>query len=164
MEISRRRALALGLAGVAAAATGSALHLPVAAPGRSVLSAAELDVVGAVALVLFPGVHFPLDGVQAGVPERVDELLVSLMEPGQVMAFRYVIRAIEWGTAAAWGRRFTQLDRNDQAQVLAVWGDPDVVPRRLAADSLKAILSIAYFGHPTIQQTIGWRGLCGVRR
>ncbi len=163
MELSRRRTLALGLAAGAAFAVGVTVHLPPPASGARVLSAAELDTLAAVAVTLFPGVHFPIDGLAAGVPQRVDELLDQLLDPTRQAGFRYMLRALEWGTLASRGVRFSQLDGDSRVAVLEAWGDPDVVPRRLAADSLRAILAMAYFAHPDVQAAIGWRSMCSVR-
>lgn len=160
--VTRRRFIAGSLVAAAALATGGMLvRLEQAAPGARVLSDHELKVVAAVSLVLFPGAPMPLDGVQAGVPILVDGLLADLLEAPKRMGFRYVLRALEVGTQASRGRRFTALPPAEQAEVLEIWSDPAVMPRRLGVDVLKVFLGMAYFQHPDIRAHLRWRTGCG---
>lgn len=158
-----RRAL-LGGVGVALAAAGGGTYglLPGApAEGFRVLTPAEIRVLDAIADVFFPGVHFPISGSRAGCAAKVDAILDDVMEPLHANGFRYVLRALEWGTLASRGRYFTELDRVAQREVLETWAEPEVVPRRIAGESLKAVLGMAYFSHPDVQRAIGWRAGCG---
>ena len=160
---SRRRFLGLSVAAGALAAGGAAtLYLPDAAPGARILGPNELEIVSALALLLFPGHPMPLDGLQADVPLEVDRLVAELLDANQAMGFRYLLRALERGTQASRGAAFTKLDQDLQRVVFEVWSAPKVLPRRIAADSLKALLSIAYYRHPAIRDTVGWSTTCGV--
>ena len=158
-----RRSMILATLGAAtiAASGGAALHLGAPAPGMSILSRDELDVLAALCEVWFPAGIFPIDGIEAGVPEQVDNVLQDIMEPMQLAGFRYVLRTLQWGTVARWGRRFTALALDERVVVLDRWADSDVVPRRAALDAVKTVLAIPYFRHPTIVATIGWRSGCG---
>lgn len=158
-----RRAFLAGLGATAAAGSGTAWSLSPGLPdhGLRVLTITEHRVVRALADLYFPGIHLPLSGSQAGVPEEVDRILAEVMDPLRASAFRYVLRALEWGTLAGRGQRFTALDAATQHEVLATWSTPAPVPRRVAGDSLKAVLGMAYFAHPDVRAAMGWRLGCG---
>lgn len=162
--VSRRAILNGALALGVSVAFGAGLRLDVPAPGAWILSAEELAIVRATAEVMFPGAPLPLDGVEAKVAEEVDRLLVNLMGEPHASAFRYVLRALEWGTFASRGARFSQLDLADRAEVLDAWSDPRVLPRRVASDGLRLLLGMAYFNNPVILDAIGWRVDCAGRR
>lgn len=158
--VSRRTLLQGGLAVGAALAVGGTVALPHPAPGRRVLSVGELALVGAIAEALFPRGAFPIDGLEAGVPERVDVLLEQMVLPLQARGFRYLLRGLDWGTLGSRGVRFVDLPVAERAEVLAAWGAPTVLPRRVASDAIKMLLGTAYFSHPDVQARIGWRSLC----
>ncbi|NCG20461.1 MAG: hypothetical protein GWP91_15740, partial [Rhodobacterales bacterium] len=126
-----------------------------------VLTAAEWAVVESVSLVFFPGVHFPLNGVQANGTAEVDRLLAEVIAPIQAHAFRVVLRGLEWGTLGSRGRFFTDLTIDEQHHVLSTWCSPDVLPRRIAGDALRVLLGMAYFAHPEIKAAMGWQLGCG---
>lgn len=160
--ITRRRVLgglaAVTLVGGAGAFAGLRLGAP--APGSRVLTAWELRVVRRIAEVWFPSGVFPVDGVQAGVAERVDAGVADMLDPLRLAGFRYVLRTLEYGTLVSRGSRFTSLGAEERLEVLAVWADASVLPRRVSIDALKAVLGIAYFGHPEVIARIGWRTGC----
>ncbi|MCB9674635.1 MAG: gluconate 2-dehydrogenase subunit 3 family protein [Alphaproteobacteria bacterium] len=159
--ITRRRVLAgLGVAAGAAGIGGYSLTFGAPAPGATVLSSNELAVVRAIAEVWFPAGIFPVDGIEADVAGEVDASVADLLDPVRLAGFRYVLRALEWGTFASRGARFTALDAATRLEVLRTWGDPSVLPRRVATDSLKALLGIAYFSHPAVLAAIGWKPGC----
>lgn len=157
-----RRSMIFASLGAAAMAGGGGvvLHLASPADGMVVLSDAELRLLAALCEVWFPAGVFPIDGIEAGVPQAVDGVLMDIMQPVQLTGFRYVLRTLQWGTVARWGRRFTDLGVAERVVVLDRWSDTDVVPRRAALDAVKTVLAIPYFRHPTIVSTIGWRTGC----
>ena len=157
-----RRALLVGLGASAAAAGGTTWSLSSGHPaeGLLILTPVEFRVVQALSEVLFPGVHFPLSGVEAGVAEEVDRMVAENLDPMHGNGFRYILRALEWGTLASRGRQFSQLPRGIQLEVLETWTEPDVLPRRIAGESIKAVLGMAYFAHPEVQAAMGWRTGC----
>ncbi len=164
LALTRRVFIAGGLA-VSAASGGTVWGLApgTPAPGARTLTAAEWAVVESVSLVFFPGVHFPLNGVEAGVPAEVDRLLADVIAPAQAHGFRVILRGLEWGTLASRGRYFTALNTDEQGEVLATWCSPDLMPRRIAGDALRVLLGMAYFAHPEIKAAIGWQLGCGDR-
>jgi hypothetical protein len=162
VAVTRRTLIfaSIGTAALGGLGAGAALHLAGPAKGMVILNPEELDVIRALCEVWFPAGVFPIDGIQARVPEEVDTVLQDIMGDVQLAGFRYVLRTLQWGTMARWGRRFTQLDVEERSLVLHRWSDADVVPRRAAMDAVKAVLAIPYFRHPTIVDTIGWRTGC----
>lgn len=160
MNTFSRRAAVLGAVGAAAAGGVVALRLGGPAPGLAVLNRQELSLIGALCEVWFPAGVFPVSGLEAGVPEGVDDVLQDILGDVQLAGFRYVLRVLEWGTVARWGRRFTGLSVAERTVVLTRWSDADVVPRRAAVDAVKAVLAIPYFRHPEVVATIGWRTGC----
>lgn len=159
--VTRRSVLVGGLAAGAALAFASGISLGPRADGFQVLSRDELAVVAAISLVMFPGHPFPLNGVEAGVVEEVDRMVAHDLPEVHGAAFRYLLRALEWGTLMSRGTRFSALGDVDRLEVLRVWSDPTLLPRRIAADSLRMVLGGAYFSNATIQQHMGYRAACG---
>lgn len=160
--ITRRRLLQMSLgAAVASAAGGGAAVLKPPAPGRAALSPEEMSTVRAITEVLFPREPMGISGIEAGVPAEVDRLVAEWLDDVRRPAFRYVLRGLEWGTYASRGRRFTALDLAERHEVLEAWMDPSVLPRRLAADSVRVIFAMAYFKHPEVQRAMGYARLCG---
>ena len=160
MRVTRRGLLLGGAAASVAMAGGVAWELA-PAPGASVLSEHELRVVRALAEVMFPGAPFPVDGITAGVAEEVDRIVGEVLEPIHASGFRTLLHAVEWGTLASRGQRFSALPADDRREVLETWGDPTVFARRVAGDSFKVVLGMAYFNHPEVLAHMGWRATCG---
>jgi hypothetical protein len=129
------------------------------AEGLLVLTRSESATVAAIGQIFFPGQQLPTIA-EADLVARVDIIVAEVMQPLQARGFRYVLRALQWGTVAARGRRFTDLSVDSQRDVLNTWAEPEVVPRRVAGESLKAVLGMAYFGSPVVQRVIGWRTGC----
>ena len=160
--LSRRTMVfaALGATAVAAAGGYHALSFENPAPDLVFLSPAELLLLEALCEVWFPAGVFPIDGLEAGVPRAVDRVVEEILDDIPRAGFRYVLRVLEWGTVARWGRRFTELSVDERIVVLDRWSDADVVPRRAAVDAVKAVLAIPYFRHPSVVESIGWRIGC----
>lgn len=162
LGITRRKlllggAIGAGLAAVGCGGLGFALR---PAPGATTLSATELAIVDAIAQIVFPGAPFPLDGVAAGVAAEVDRILGEMLHPLHARGFRALLLALEEGTLASRGTRFTALSVEDRRSVLETWSDPAVFERRLAGDAFRLVLGMAYFQHPVILAHLGWRPGC----
>lgn len=158
--LDRRTVLRGGLAVGAAFLVAGAVTLPGAGAGLLTLSTRERELVEAMAVVLFPGTHFPLDGVQADVVVQIDRILADDVSAVAATGFRYVLRAIEIGTLASHGRRFSDLPTPEQQHILDAWAAPGLLPRRLAFDGVKMMFGMAYFRHPEIQAHMGYRSAC----
>ena len=160
--ISRRNLLVASLAASAVVATGGfTAHLGPAAPGAVVLSAREMAIVDAIAEVLFPAGPLGIGAREAQVGRRVDRIVAELLDPQRLSGFRYVLRAVEMGTQAARGVRFSKLPLEERVEVLEAWADPSVLPRKIGFDVLRVFLGMAYFRHPAVLGVIGWRAECG---
>lgn len=160
--ITRRKLLQMSAgAAIATAAGGGAVVLKAPAAGARILSAEEMATVVALTEVLFPREPMGISGIDAGVPAEVDRLAAEWLDDVRRPAFRYVLRGLEWGTYASRGRRFSALELEERRAVLDAWSDPTVLPRRLAAESLKVVFSMAYFRHPEVQAAMGYVRLCG---
>lgn len=160
--VSRRALLRGGVAVGAAVALAGALHLPGPSEGARLLSAAERQIVAAVAEVMFPPMApFPVDGRTAGLEDEVDRIVADCIPALHAAGFRYLLRALEWGAVASHGARFSRLGVADRAEILTIWSDPTVLPRRIAGDALKMVMGMAYFGDRRVLEAIGYRAECG---
>jgi hypothetical protein len=159
--VSRRTLIRLGLSFAGAMVAGISLRLDAAAAGALVLSAEEQRIVTALGEVMFPEGFFGVDAHGAHLVDRVDQLLFEWMPDPHRTAFRYVLRALEWGTFASRGARFTDLPLAERGEVLEVWADPSILPRRVSSDGVRLVLGMAFFSHPTVLGDIGWRRGCG---
>ncbi len=160
MAITRRAVLAAGAVGL-----GSGVGVAVAIGEADVsaeLSRDERATVAAAAATWFPGEPFPVSGDDQRVVDAIEQIVMEVLAPSQRLAFRAVVRALQLGTLAARGRAFHDLDAEARRDVLQVWADPSVLPRRVALDSLKAVVGMAYFRVPEVLDHVGYRQTCGV--
>jgi hypothetical protein len=158
--VTRRALIGGGLAAGAALALAGGLRLPAASEGGRVLSLAERDVVAAVSSVMFPGVVMPR-GTDVGVVDEVDRILAEVIPAVHAMGFRYLLRGLEWGPLYSHGDRFSRLDIAQRTEVLQIWADPAVMPRRVASDALKMVMGMAYFRNPAVHEAMGYHMSCG---
>jgi hypothetical protein len=159
--ISRRKLILTGAAaGGVVAVGGVTVHLGPPAPGMRLLSVSEVELVEAVASVLFPAGVFSVAGGDGQTAPEVDRLLTEVLPAEVVGPFRYVLRALQWGTVISRGTRFTQLDAPTAAEVVGVWASENPFPRRVAFTSVQAILGLAYFRRPEVVDAVGWRAGC----
>jgi hypothetical protein len=159
--VSRRTLIRLGLSFAGAMVAGISLRLDAAGASSLILSDEEREIVGAISEVYFPEGEFPVGATTAHMVDRVDNLLFEWMPVPHRTAFRYVLRALEWGTLAARGIRFSHLPVAERAEVLETWADPTILPRRVSSDGLRLVFGMAFFSHPTVLAHIGWREGCG---
>src|SRR5262245_26805256 len=124
VRLTRRRFIAGSAVASAAAAGGIAVVEAIPAPGALVLTSRELDIVRAIAEVMFPGAPFPVDGVAAGVPLEVDRIVAQVLEPIHGRGFRVLLQTLEWGTAGSRGTPFTGLPPEERSLVLERWLAP----------------------------------------
>lgn len=117
----------------------------------------------ALAEVMFPADPFPIDGVEAEVPEEVDRILSDMLAPLHANGFRALLHMLEWGTAASRGTAFSQLPADVRREVLLTWADPEVFTRRVADDAFRLVLGMAYFQHPKVLAHMGWSLGCAGR-
>ena len=130
------------------------------AQGATVLSETEFKVIEQAARVLFPPGIFPVAGGDGETAPAVDSLLADVIDPPAVAPFRSMLAALEWGTLVSRGTRFSALSEEEAAHVLDIWASENPAPRRVAFDSLQALLSMAFLRRPEVLDTIGWRVGC----
>lgn len=164
MEAGFGTGIALGLllgAGLVAAASRALAGYPEPARAHRVLTAGEAAFVAAAADAIFPaGGPVPPSGTQAGVPAYVDEYVARV--PRRMRALmRALLFLMEHATLlypapGRFGfRRFSSLGPEQRVAVLEGWSRSRLFPRRLAFTSLRAILTMGYFGDPAVLRALG---------
>lgn len=151
--------LGIGLAGWAVAR----LFLGYAAgdPGLRQLSSHEQAFVRAAADAVFPsGGALPLSGSEAGSVAHVDRYVASLAPRSRVL-IRLLFFLLEHATlffpAPGWDgiRRFTKLSPAQRVAVLDGWGRSTLAARRTVFQSLRAIVTMAYFANAAVLRGMG---------
>jgi hypothetical protein len=159
--ISRRALIRGGLAVGAALGVAGTVRLPPVASGYTTFSWREIEILGAISDAMFPAGPVLISGRDAGVVEEVDRIIGTGFPPLHAMGFRYLLRTLEWGTVATFGTSFSRLSVEDARAVLDSWGDPGLLPRRIASDVLRTVFGMAYFANREVQRAMEWRSLCG---
>jgi hypothetical protein len=159
--VSRRKVMIGGVAAGSVIIAGGAFQLGFrAAPGALVLSQFEINVVEQASRVLFPDGFFPSAGGDGDTAQAVDWLLAEVIDPPAVGPFRSMLAALEWGTLVSRGTRFSALSVSEAKDVLDIWSSENPAPRRVAFDSLQAVLGMAFLRRPEVLEAIGWRAGC----
>ena len=159
--VTRRSVLVTGvLAGGMLVSAGAIRWASVPGSGMTILSAQETDVVEAAASVLFPSGVFPVSGGDGFTAPEVDRILAEVLDPKAVIPFRSMLAALEWGTLISRGTRFSRMGPEEAASVLDVWGSENPFPRRVAFDSLQAVIGMAFMRRPEVLESVGWRTEC----
>ena len=158
--ITRRSVLLGGALLAAGGAAGGVAWLPGPAPAMRVLSGREVEIVEAMARVLFPPGTFSVAGGDGGTAPLVDAIVADMMEPPAAAGFRYMLRAIELGTLIARGVRVSQLAPDEAREVVDIWFSEEPAPRRMASDAYKVIVGMGFLRRPEVVREIGWRRGC----
>ena len=161
MAITRRGVLA-AVGGLGLAAGGGVGLAVMNADVNAPMTDAERATIAAVAVTWFSGEPFPIAGDHPDVLDAIEKIVADTLAAPQRVAFRGVVRTLQLGTIATRGRTFADLTPEERRAVLVVWSDPSVLPRRVALDSLRAVVGMAYFRQPSVRQHIGCRQECGV--
>jgi hypothetical protein len=134
---------------------------PARDPAYAQLSAREQAFLRAASDAVFPpGGPIPFSGSEAGALGHVDRFLAGIAPRSRVLV-RLLFFLIEHATiffpAPGWNgiRRFTALSLAQRQAVLDGWGRSRTPARRAIFQSLRAILTMAYFGSPAVLRTIG---------
>lgn len=130
-------------------------------PGLRALGRHEAALLGAAAEAVYPpGGAVSPSGVEAGVVPWVDRYLGELpAAPRRLMRLLFLL--VEQATlvfpAPGRGgrRRFSSLDVEARQAVLDGWRTSRLFPRRLVFTSLRAILTMGYFGNPQVLRELG---------
>lgn len=151
--------LAVALAGWAVARLF--LGYAAADPALRRLSSHEQAFVRAAADAVFPaGGALPLSGSEAGAVAHVDRYVASLSPRSRVL-IRLLFFLLEHATlffpAPGWNgfRRFTKLSPAQRVAVLDAWGRSPWAVRRTVFQSLRAIVTMAYFANAAVLRGMG---------
>lgn len=130
-------------------------------PAYRQLSAREQAFLRAAADAVFPpGGPIPISGTQAGALGHVDRFLGGIAPRSRVLV-RLLFFLVEHATlvfpAPGRGgiRRFSGLSLAQRQAVLDAWGRSRHAARRTVFQSLRAILTMAYFASPAVLRAIG---------
>lgn len=161
--VTRRRVLGAGAAFVAVSVVGGAfvLRLDDPAPGARLLSLRELAIVRAIGEVLLPAGAFPIHGGDPSVVAEVDRVVEQVLDPLHARGFRYLLRSFEFGTLTGQHAVFSSLSLEERREVIQIWADPSVLPRRIGWEAIRAVMGMAYFSRPEVTAAMGWRSICG---
>jgi hypothetical protein len=125
------------------------------------LSSHEQAVVRAAGDAIFPpGGALPISGTDAGVVAHVDRYVGALSTRSRVL-IRLLLFLVEHATlvfaAPGWDgiRRFSKLSLAQRTAVLEDWSRSRLALRRTVFQSLRAVLSMAYFSDPAVLRAIG---------
>jgi hypothetical protein len=125
------------------------------------LSAREYATVAAASLASYPrGGAIEPSGIDAGIPAHVDRF-VAAQQPSTRLLMRLLFVLVEHATllfpapGAGGFRRFSSLDESQQVAYLLGWQTSRLLPRRLVFVSLRAILTMGYFGDPAVLRALG---------
>jgi len=125
------------------------------------LSAHEQAFLRAASNAVFPpGGAIPYSGPEAGALRHVDRFLAGIAPRSRVL-MRLLFFLVEHATlffpAPGWNgiRRFSALSLEQQQAALDGWARSRHAARRTIFQSLRAILTMAYFGDPAVLRTIG---------
>lgn len=150
-----------GLALLAWAVVRLALGYRAIDPALRQLSAREQAFVAAAADAIFPhGGALALSGTEAGSLAHVDRYLAALSPRSRVL-IRLLFLFLEHATllfpAPGWDgfRRFSSLAPQQRVAVLAAWSGSRMAARRTVFQSLRAILTMAYFSNATVLRAMG---------
>ncbi len=161
--VTRRSLLRASFLIAAGVGAGSFAWLRDPEPGYRWLSTGEVAILEALSEVLFQtGNAVGPDHTEVDVPAAADRLLDTNVDAEKRDAFRYLLRTLEIGTLVSRGVVFSEASAEVRAAVLAIWGQQDPFPRRLALDSLKTVLGMAYFSDPAVLRAVGYGDLCKV--
>ncbi|MEL6349476.1 MAG: hypothetical protein AAFV53_40610 [Myxococcota bacterium] len=159
--MTRRSVLLTGVSLAAVGAAGGCFAvLPEPAVGARILSAHEAEIIEGLARVMFPPGYFSVHGGDGKTAPMLDAILADMVEAPAARGVRYLLRAIELGTLISRGVRFTALPIDEQAEVVDIWFSENPAPRRMASDSFKALIGMAFLRRPEVVQDIGWRRGC----
>lgn len=166
MHVTRRQVIALGAATAAAGALsggGTVASWWNQAPTSPylALSGSEAHFVRAWSAAAFPGgATLALDGGDASLDRFFDEVLTHL--PGiQMSLLKLLMHALDSGSIAFAGQRFTQLPPQRAREVFHQVFAHDVAEVRGAAQSLTVLLGMGYSTHPEVAPTMARWHRCG---
>lgn len=144
------------LAVSAAALVARRFALGYSSPGReyAFLKPREIAFILAATDATFPtNPWIPVSGADVDAPRYVDRWFETL-DSGKRFQIRLLLFFFEhatmffWAPGAAGWRRFSSLSLKQRTEVLRAWYASELFARRLVSMALRAVLGMAYLGHP----------------
>ncbi len=130
-------------------------------PGARRLGRSEWAFLAAASDTLYPaGGPIPPSGSQAGIPGYIDAYLDRVPAHMRLL-MRCLFFLVEHASFFLWApgprgwRRFSSLEPARRQAVLESWRTSRLFPRRLVFTSLRALLTMGYFGSPEVLRTLG---------
>jgi len=127
----------------------------------AVLTRSEAAFVAGAADVTFPaGGGIPPSGLDADLPGYTDRLMAAA-HPRMRVLMHLLFFLLEHATlffpapGPGGRRRFSSLSAGQRAEALEGWRTSRLFPRRLVFASLRAILTMGYFGCPAVLRQLG---------
>jgi hypothetical protein len=130
------------------------------APGLKVLSSEDLEMSTALAEAFFPGPpHFPISGIDVGLPEFTDAYLDGLY-PDQQRLLLSLFRVLNLWPLVSYGRTFVELPLSLRREVLKGWQLSRTQLRRAGHQTLRFIYALGYFEDFRVRSALGLRFGC----
>src|SRR5262245_1880623 len=148
--------LALGFAAVRVFAG----YPPAPRPRAALLRSEDAFLAGAAEATFPAGGGIPASGLDADLPGYTDRLMAA-GQPRLRILLHLLFFLIEHATllfpapGPGGRRRFSALSLEQRAAALGGWRSSRLFARRLVFASLRAILTMGYFGHPAVLRSLG---------
>lgn len=150
-----RTAVLAGVVGVVARMA----HLRAPRAGLRQLDAHEAELVAHLGDILFPaGGVLGISARDVDIVLRADDILAEVLPPYGADGFRYLLRGLDYVSTLTHGGRFCACDPALQAEILVAWGEE--MPGKLGYESIRGVLSMAFFNHPAVMERVGFRLRC----
>jgi len=159
--VTRRRVVVGGVGLGAAVALGALVIPPKPARGMRVLGAEEQRVVAALGEALFPpGNAVGPSWQDIDLVAEVDRILDRVLSDQAVFAFRTLLTALDWSAVLVAGKPVTACRLDERLELCRELEQRQSVVRRAAKDGLRGVFALAYFDHPRVWASIGYRSRC----
>ena len=150
----------LGVAAVALVVRRFALGYPSPSREYAVLKSREIAFLSAASDATFPTRSaIPVSGMDVDTPHYVDRWFETLHRPKRfqirlLLLFFEQATLIWWAPGAGGWRRFSSLSLKQRTEVLRSWYMSRLFARRLVSLALRAVLGMAYLGHPATMRAL----------
>lgn len=146
------------LAGIVGAVARLA-HLREPRAGLRKLDEHEAELVAHLGDILFPaGGVLGISARDVDIVTRVDDVLCEVLLPVSADGFRYLLRGLDYVSTFTHSTRFCACDLAKQTEILEAWGAE--MPGKLGYESIRSVLSMAFFNHPAVLERVGFRPRC----
>lgn len=124
------------------------------APGRRVLTAREVKILGAFVTAALPGGEMPAADV-GFIAAYLDDFLAHTDEEVRLLV-RAMLHVVEDQSMLTSFRRFSERSAEERLREIRAWEQTPIFLKRTAFQSMKAIIGMAYFEQPGALDAVGW--------